>query len=500
MLNKNFKKFVLSATLALSLSVTFLFTPPVNAQVTVISDTPAAGFDSTLQTSNWSAVGYYGFDAPTVTTGKVSVTCDGSTFQTDGVTLSADSYGYRAYSTSISLKPSTPYVMSGYVRATDVITKPAHIEYNMKSPFGFSIKNDAYGNQSNQFTRTTHLLSAGTNSTDGWKKLDFHFISSPSGDTILDCHLGSYCCDTQGKVEFAGVTLKEDSSYRKVSFENFAAAVPVSQLVNNSVSDSALDSWGLKLNAVTRKYYELTGKDMNVTQFFMHDNQYLDSYYNEYYAWAGAPCHFSTASTNFTMQYAPNQDAVEHGQLHEIGHTYNTDYDRKWNFNDEVFTNVRATYAAVENNLKVVCEASPESYNNPYQGMRYKQFYDAKLAEYISNPNLNTKGYELYAMADVYLRMVYGDSSAGLPALGWNVLSELFKNSDEYTPTEKIQLNSEYDAKNLYTSDFKVFTASLEKIAKIANKSPYEIANYIPNGFYYNWLNNPTQYPFKNGD
>jgi hypothetical protein len=90
MLNSNLKKFVLSATLALSLSVTFLFTPPVNAQVTVISDTPVAGFDSTMQSSDWSAVGYYGFNEPTTNTGKVSVTCDGNTFQADSVTLSAD--------------------------------------------------------------------------------------------------------------------------------------------------------------------------------------------------------------------------------------------------------------------------------------------------------------------------------------------------------------------------------------------------------------------------
>ncbi|ACL76694.1 hypothetical protein [Ruminiclostridium cellulolyticum] len=99
MLIKNYKKLVLLVILAFTLSGTFLLTPIVNAQVTVMYDTPADGFDSTLQTSNWSAIGYYWTAAPIATPGKLSVTYDGSTFQADGVTLNSDNYGYGAYST-----------------------------------------------------------------------------------------------------------------------------------------------------------------------------------------------------------------------------------------------------------------------------------------------------------------------------------------------------------------------------------------------------------------
>ncbi|ACL76696.1 hypothetical protein [Ruminiclostridium cellulolyticum] len=387
--------------------------------------------------------------------------------------------------------------MSGYVRATNVVVNPNHLQYGNKSPFGFSVKIDNFDNPCPDKTKTTLLLNSETNSTDGWKKLEFHFISFPSGSTTLNCHLGNYYGDAKGKVEFAGVTLKEDASYRKVSHSDFAAAVPVSQLVNHSVSDLALDNWGLKLNAATQKLKELTGMNLGVSQCFMHNNQQLDIDYNEPYACAYTggypPCQFSTAASDFTMQYAPNQDAVEHGQLHEISHTYNTDLNRVWNFNDEIFTNVRATYAAVENNLKVVCADSLESYNSPYQGMRYKQLYDSRLAEYLSNPNQYTRGYELYAMAGIYLRMVYGDSSAGLPPLGWNVFKEFFTNGIRYTPRNTMPLIPSLT----YENDFKVFNDGLDIIAQISGKRVSEIINYIPNGFYWNWYNYPSQYPFK---
>ncbi|BCN30211.1 hypothetical protein [Anaeromicropila herbilytica] len=496
MINKNFKKYIFSTLLAFSLSGTFMLTTTVNAQVSVISDTTVEEFDSTLSTSKWHPEGYYGFNKPTVTTGKLSVTCDGSTFQADGVTLSATSYGYRTYSTSLTLQPNTPYVMSGYVRATDVTINPNHIK-DGRSPFGFSIRDDDYGDSSNQKTKTTLLLNSETNSTDGWKKLDFHFISNSSGNTILECHLGSFYCDAKGTVEFAGVTLKEDSSYRKVSFSNFAAAVPVSQLEKYSVSDVALDNWGAKLNDAAQKLQQLTGKVRGVTQCYFHNNQSLDNDYGEPYACAGAPCHFRTDASDDTMKTAPNQDAVVHGQLHEISHTFNTDYNRVWNFNDEIFTNVRATYAVVENNTKVVCLPNIV----PYQGIKYKDFYDDAWKNYITPTEDKTthemvypysKGYELFAMADVYLRMVYGDASDNLPALGWGVFTEFFTNGASYNPTNKIQLNPNLN----YSDDFKVFTNSLNIIGQIAGKNPYEIARYIPNAMYWNWLNNPSQYPF----
>lgn len=488
MLNKNLRKFVLSAILAFTLSGTFLSTHPVNAQVSVMSGAPVAEFDSTLKPSEWSAEGYYGSDKPTVTTGNLTVTCDGSTFQADGVTLKASSYGYRAYSTSISLLPNTPYVMSGYVRATNVTTHPNHT--NDRSPFGFSVRYDDYYEQSMQKAYTYHLLDPQTHSTDGWIKLDFHFISTPSGNTTLDCHLGSYCYDSKGKVEFAGLTLAEDSSYKKVSHLEFAAAVPVSQIEKYSISDSALDNWGLSLNSVTQKLKQLTGKDLGVSQIFMNNSWYIDKENKVNLAFAGIPSIFSTELSEFTLQYAVNQDAIEHGNIHEISHTYNTDHNRVWNFDDEIFTNVRAAYAAIEDNMGVVC------YNRThvYKGMEYKQYYDSLWAKYASDAEVNRNGYDQKAMGDIYLRMIYGDDSIGLPGLGWGVFKEFFTNGASYNPTNKIYL----DPNKNYSDNFKVFTEGLNIIAQIAGKNPYDIINYIPDNFYWNWYSNPSEYPFNN--
>lgn len=492
-MNKNFKRYILSAVLAFSISGTFLFAPTVNAQVIEIGNTPADGFDSTL-TSKWSPQEYYGFDAPTVTTGKLSVTCDGSTFEADGVTLSADSYGYRAYSTNVNLKPSTPYVMSGYVRATNVTTNPNHTEN--RSPFGFSVRYDANDNQNMQKSYTYDLLDEKTNftSTDGWKKLDFHFISTPSGNTTLDCHLGSYCYDTKGKVEFAGLTLKEDSSYKKVSCSEFTAAVPVSQIEKYSISDTKLDNWGLSLNSVKQKLKELTGKyDLGESQIFMNNNMDIDSKNNVNFAYAGIPSIFSTILSEFTLQYAVNQNAVELGTIHEISHTYNTDHNRVWNFDDEIFTNVRAAYAAIEDNMGVVCYPDTQV----YKGMEYKRYYDSIWAQYASNSTKNRNGYDQKAMGAIYLRMVYGDPSAGLPALGWNVFKTFFSNrgdSPTYTARNTSSLPSNV------SDDFKVFYSGLDIIAQISGKSIDEIIRYIPDGFYYKWYYNPTQCRFKNYD
>jgi len=251
MLNKNFKRLAIASTLTFSLLCTPILVPSVNAEVVYITGYNVGDFDTTLKTSKWTPVGYYGFNAPTVSTGKYSVTYGGNTFQADGVTLNASTYGYRAYSTNLSLKPNTPYIMKGYVKATNVQKNPAHADGT--SPFGFSIKEDMYGYPSNQLTNTTHLLESGTNSTDGWELIEFQFISAPSGNTILDCHIGSYACDSKGKVEFAGLTLKENSRYRKVSHSDFAAAVPVAQMINKNVSGPELDAWGLKMNNMTKK-------------------------------------------------------------------------------------------------------------------------------------------------------------------------------------------------------------------------------------------------------
>lgn len=493
MLIKNYRKLVLLVILVFTLSGTFLLTPIVNAQVNVFNDTPVDGFDSTLQPPNWHVSSYWYTAAPTAVPGKLNVTYNGSTFQADGVTLNSDSYGYGAYSTAVNLTPNTPYVMSGYVRATNVTINPSHMDNSNKGPFGFS-RFDEINQQSNSKTYTAHLLNPLTNSTDGWIKLDFHFISSQSGLTYLDCNLGGYSCDSKGTVEYAGLTLKQDSSYKTVSHSDFVAAVPVSQLVNYSVSDSALDSWGSKLNGATQKLKELTGSNLGVSQIYMLNDTALEEETKVDFAYAGIPCIFSAAASNFTLHYAVNQDAVEHSQLHELGHTYNTDHNRIWNFNDEVFANVRATYAAVQNNIKVDFATSDPSNIQSYQGMSYKQSYDAKLAEYISNPTENTNGYELFAMADIYLRMVYGDASVGLPPLGWNTLKTFFTNgtSTSYNPTSGIYL----DPNRGYTNDFKVFTQSLNIIAQITGKSASEIANYVPNGFYWNWYNYPSQYPF----
>ncbi len=494
MLNKNFKKLVLLVILAFTLSGTFLLTPIVNAQVNVAYDTPADGFDSTLQPPNWHVSSYWNTTAPTAVPEKLNVTYNGSTFQADGVTLNSSTYGYGAYSTSVNLIPNTPYVMSGYVKATNIEINPIHLDYSNKGPFGFS-RFDEINQQSNSKTYTAHLLNPLTNSTDGWIKLDFHFISSSSGLTYLDCNLGGYCCDTKGTVEFAGLTLKQDSSYKTVSHSDFVAAVPVSQLVDYSVSDSALDSWGSKLNGATQKLKELTGiNDSRISQIYMLNDTALEEETKVDFAYAGIPCIFSAAASNFTFHYAVNQDAVEHSQLHELGHTYNTDHSGIWNFNDEVFANVRAAYTAVQNNIKVRFWTTDTSNIPTYQGISYKQFYDSKLAEYISNPTENAKGYELFATAGIYLRMVYGDASVGLPPLGWNTLKTFFTNgtSTSYNPTSGIYL----DPNRGYTNDFKVFTQSLNIIAQITGKSASEIANYVPNGFYWNWYNNPSQYPF----
>jgi hypothetical protein len=491
-LNKNFKKLALSAVLALTISATFLSTLPVNAQVNVSSDTPVNGFDSTLQGSKWTPIGYYGFDKPTVTTGKLSVTCDGSTFDADGVTLSTDSFGYRAYSTEVNLKPNTCYVMSGYVRATNIETNPNHTKN--RSPFGFSVRYDANKDQNMQKSYTYNLLDKNINytSTSGWKKLDFHFISTASGDTTLDCHLGSYCYDTKGTVEFAGLTLKEDSSYKTVSQPEFVAAVPVSQIEKYSISDTKLDNWGYSLNSVKQRLKELTGKKIGISQIFMNNDSKDDDNSLDF-AYAGIPCIFSTALSEFTMQNSVNQDAVELGTIHEISHTYNQDYNRVWNFDDEVFTNVRAAYAAIEDNMGVVCY--PDT--NVYRGMEYKRYYDSLWTNYELNTEVNKNGYDQKAMCAIYLRMVYGDSSAGLPPLGWDVFKKFFSNkgdNPDYIARDTSSLPSNV------SDDFKVFYSGLDIIAQISGKSIDEIIRYIPDGFYYKWYYSPSQYHFKHYD
>lgn len=495
MLIKNYKKLVLLVILAFTLSGTFLFTPLANAQVSVIPDTPVVGFDSTLATSTWKAEGLYNTHELTATPGKFSVTCDGSTFEADGVTLTNDQYAYSVYRTTLNLKPNTPYVMSGYVKVTNLAINPSHLANKNQSPFGFSVKYKDYNNT--EVIKTARLLNSAGNATDGWKKLEFHFISRPQGyaveDPVINLHLGNFAYDAKGKVEFAGVTLKEDSSYKTVSHSDFVAAVPVSQLAQYSVSDTQLDNWGLKLNSVTQKLKQLTGEDLGVTQCFMHNNKTLDADYNEPYAYAYfggiLPCHFSTACSEFTMQYGLSQDAVEHSQLHEISHTYNTDLNRVWNFDDEIFTNVRAAYAAIETNTNVVCAP----YSKVYKGLEYKQHYDSAWAEYASNSTVNRNGYNQKAMGDIYLRMVYGDASAGLPALGWDVFKIFFSRGASYTPTNEIKL----DPNLTYTDDFKVFMNGLDIIAQISHKSMSEIIKYIPDGYYYRWYYNPSQYRFK---
>ena len=491
MLMKNYKELVFLVMLAFTLSGTFLFTPLASAQVNVISDTPAVGFDSTLATSAWEAEGLFNTHKLTATPGKLSVTCDGSTFNADGVTLTNDQYAYSVYRTTVSLKPNTPYVMSGYVRVTGLAINPSHLANKNPSPFGFSVKYKDYYNT--EVIKTARLLNSAGNATDGWKKLEFHFISRPQTDAVINLHLGNLAYDAKGKVEFAGVTLKEDSSYKTVSHSDFVAAVPVSQLEEYSVSDTEFDNWGLKLNSVTQKLRQLTSQDLGVTQCFMHNNKTLDDDYNEPYAYAYfggiLPCHFSTACSEFTMQYALNQDAVEHSQIHEISHTYNTDLNRKWNFDDEIFTNVRAAYAAIESNINVVC--APNS--KVYRGIEYKQHYDSAWADYASNSTVNRNGYDQKAMGDIYLRMVYGDASANLPALGWDVFKEFFSHGASYTPTNEIKL----DPNLTYTDDFKVFMNGLDIIAQISHKSMSEIIKYIPDGFYYRWYYNPSQSRFK---
>lgn len=219
-----------------------------------------------------------------------------------------------------------------------------------------------------------------------WTTTYCDFVSEPDGTAQIVCALGfryggrGNGGTSTGTVYFDNISLtKVTDELCVVEGDHVRLFMETSKIV---ASPAKLNEWVANLDKMYLSYEELVGG----VPFQGKKIGVVNTNGLEYWAVAGNPIVWNTAYVESSLQELVDHDSWNFGIMHEIGHTFNIK-NANWDWNDEMFANIRMHYGLVQNDGKVWMD------NRVYTGNEildmYKKDYDKTIGTQVNDNGIH---------------------------------------------------------------------------------------------------------------
>ena len=188
--------------------------------------------------------------------------------------------------------------------------------------------------------------------TDGWKKVSLVFIAPETGKVTIACRLGFWGGTASGKAWFDNLEVQEVDMFKQ---ESQHIQLFLEQEDASAVLPATIDNWLSNLDKAYEKYYELIGQ-------YPYDGKIITIFSTKTYpggwAVAGNPILWHQPYVKPTLLNIENRGDWSFGILHEIGHDFAANIgiegNGNWDWNEEMFANLRMYYVVEMLNASVV--------------------------------------------------------------------------------------------------------------------------------------------------
>ena len=195
--------------------------------------------------------------------------------------------------------------------------------------------------------------------------------------------------------------------------------------IHDTISEDRLVEWANNLETAYHTYYELTG-------FIPYEKIIVEAYkpseYEGFFAYVTDNCNVIRFNVEYVYPDLANMAARQNdwnfAMLHEMGHMF--DWDRPWNFEAEVMTDLKAAYVMEKNNAGAA----------PFEFTASTIFYGSDIINAYDHLGSGFSGtYDVYSCAHRFLEIK--------EEIGWEPFKQTFHEMQENYETYHTASNEE---------------------------------------------------------